>query len=157
MSIRKTVIGAACAVLTTLNPVMAGTGADDVAAVDPYVRAIPPVVPNSGAFLTLQNTGDVEHRLVAASSPAAETVELHAHINDNGMMRMRRVDGIDIPAKGTTQLRPGGLHIMLLGLKAPLRVGDEITFELRFADGSAAQISAPVRKITTGGMTQGQH
>jgi len=146
-----------CALALFAAPGFADQAADHVDVIDPYARAMPPVVPNSGAFLTLQNGARTPHRLVSASSSAAKTVELHTHINDNGVMRMRRVDGIDIPANGVAELKPGGLHIMLIGLHEPLTPDNEITLELTYQDGSSETVTAPVRKIGMGAMQQHKH
>jgi copper(I)-binding protein len=69
---------------------------------------------------------------VAASSPAAAKVELHVHVNDNGVMRMREVPGYDIPAKGSFELKPGGAHLMFMNLKAPLKEGTKVPVTLKF-------------------------
>ena len=90
--------------------------------------------------------------IVSASSPAAGVVELHTHIHDNGMMKMRRIEKIDIPAKGQTVLKPGGLHIMLINLKNNLKPGQEVSVTLKFSDGSEKTFTAPVRKIQMPGM-----
>lgn len=113
----------------------------------PYARAVPPGQPNSAAFMTLHNRGDKANAVVAASSPAAEVVELHTHTMDGGMMKMRRVEQIDIPAGGETELKPGGLHIMLIGLKEQLNPGMKVSLTLKFADGSESTIEAPVQDI----------
>jgi hypothetical protein len=83
--------------------------------------------------MTLRNTGREADRLVSASSPIARTVELHTHIRDGEVMRMRQVADIAIPAGETVRLRPGGLHVMLIGLTEPLRQGAEVPVTLRFA------------------------
>lgn len=88
---------------------------------------------NGAAYMTLRNTGREADRLVSASSPIARTVELHTHIRDGEVMRMRQVADIAIPAGETVRLRPGGLHVMLIGLTEPLRQGAEVPVTLRFA------------------------
>lgn len=131
-----------------LTPTMAAaaeTAATVVRADAPYVRAVPPVVSNSAAYVSLTNGGAVAHTLVGAASPAARAVELHTHSNDGGVMRMRRVDGIPLPAGETTALEPGGYHIMLIDLTGPLEAGGEVELELEFADGSRHRLTAPVR------------
>ncbi len=125
---------------------------DEISIVDPYVRAVPPGQKISAAFLQLDNASDSMQSIVSASSPAAEVVELHTHIHDNGMMKMRRIEKIDIPAKGKTLLKPGGLHIMLIDLKNNLKLGQEVSVTLKFSDGSEKTFSAPVRKIQMPGM-----
>jgi hypothetical protein len=136
-------------------PVVAAEGG--VSVVDPYARAVPEVVPNSAAFMTLRNAGDADRKLVAGRTSAAGTVELHTHINDEGVMRMRQVPEIAIPAGGETRLEPGGLHIMLIGLKQPLQPGDTLELELEFDDGSSESLNVPVRKIGMGHMQHHHH
>lgn len=125
---------------------------DEVTINDPYVRAVPPGQKISAAFLQLDNASDTMQSIVSASSPAAGVVELHTHIHDNGMMKMRRIEKIDIPAKGQTVLKPGGLHIMLINLKNNLKPGQEVSVTLKFSDGSEKTFTAPVRKIQMPGM-----
>ncbi len=120
---------------------------DHIMVSDPYVRAVPPGQPNSAAFMTLMNHGDQARSLVAAKSPAAKVVELHTHTMEEGMMKMRRVDKIDIPAQGSTVLEPGGLHVMLIDLTQDLKEGDKVAVTLVFANGEEQQVEAPVRKI----------
>ncbi len=141
------------------TPAWSGTAAEDLSIIEPYARAVPPVVPNSAAFMTLHNSGAADHTLVSASSPAAAIVELHSHVNDNGVMRMRPVTGgIAVPAGGTVELQPGGLHVMLIGLHQPLSEGQTVELELVFEDASRQTVSTPVRKIAAGGMDhQHQH
>lgn len=112
-----------------------------------YVRAVPPGQPNSAAFMTLHNKGNSANAVVAAASPAAEVVELHTHVMDEGMMKMRKIERIDVPASGMTELKPGGLHIMLIGLKQQLQPGMKVDLTLKFADGSEQMITAPVQEI----------
>jgi len=128
-------------------PAFAGDLARQIEITAPYVRAVPPGQPNSAAFMTLTNSGDVDGALVAAASPAAEVVELHTHAMVDGMMRMRRIERIDLPAGDTVELAPGGLHIMLIGLVAPLVIDETVEIRLNFDDGSERLVSAPVRAI----------
>jgi len=72
------------------------------------VRAVPPVSTTSAAFMTLHNSGDEDAALVAATSPAAEVLELHEHQSVEGVMQMRRVSKVGIPAGGSTELARGG-------------------------------------------------
>lgn len=120
---------------------------DEVGIDGAYVRAVPPGQPNSAAFMKVSNKGSADHALVGGSSPAAEVVELHTHTMEGGMMRMRQVEKIDLPAGETVSLRPGGLHVMLIGLKQKLVPGQEVPLTLRFDDGSELNLKAPVRKL----------
>lgn len=128
--------------------------AADIQATDPYVRAVPPGQPNSAAFMSLSNRGGELRALVGAASDASEVAELHTHVMSDGMMRMRRIEKIDLPAGETVALEPGGLHIMLIGLKRELKPGDEVRLTLSFDDGEKVAVSAPVRKID---MSQMKH
>ena len=125
----------------------AGSAADDVQVIDPWAREIPPNMTTSAGFLTMKNTGSVEHKLVGAESPATGMVELHTHINDGGVMRMRPVENMPVPAGGTTELKPGGLHLMLMQLKQPIKAGDKLPITLIFEDGSRKEIEAEVRRF----------
>ncbi|MDJ0807079.1 MAG: copper chaperone PCu(A)C [Gammaproteobacteria bacterium] len=121
--------------------------ADLVEVKDPYVRAVPPGQPNSASFMALSNTDAQGHALVAAESPVSKVVELHTHTMEDGMMRMRQVEKIELPAGEPVALQPGGLHVMLIGLQQELVPGAEIPITLVFEDGSKLSIKAPVRKL----------
>lgn len=127
-------------------PAFAGTAADEVEVLDPWAREVPPVMSSSAGFLSLKNTGSVEHKLVSASSDAAGVAELHTHINNNGVMQMRPVENIPVAPGETTELKPGGLHIMLMMLTKPLLAGEQLNITLTFEDGSSKQVQAEVRK-----------
>lgn len=127
-------------------PALGGGAADEVMVEDPWAREVPPVMSTSAGFLTLNNTGSTEHKLVAARTEAAGMVELHTHINDNGVMRMRQVENIPVAPGSSARLEPGGLHLMLMMLKAPLVAGEHITITLEFEDGSTRDVQAEVRK-----------
>lgn len=101
----------------------------------------------TGAFLILENTSDATRALVRGKASVGDTLELHEMKRENGMMRMSPVPRIDIPAKGSVALRPGGYHLMLFGLKAPLAAGDTVRLTLTFDDGTTAQVKAAVRPM----------
>ena len=121
--------------------------AEEVQVLDPYVRAMPPGQSVSAAFLGLSNTGQEHHALVAVETPVAMMVELHEHTMADGMMQMREVEKIDLPVGATVELKPGGLHIMLMGLKSQLMPGDQVDITLIYEDGSKATVQVPVRNI----------
>jgi copper(I)-binding protein len=123
------------------------SASDSIVINDPYVRSVPPGQPNSAAFMQFENTSNIDHAVVNATSPVSEVVELHTHTAEGGMMKMRRVKKIDIPAQATTTLRPGGLHIMLIGLYDDLKMDQKVPVTLEFEDGSKNMFIAPVRKI----------
>ena len=113
----------------------------------PYARAVPPGQTTSAVFMRVVNNGDVARTLVGGKSEVAEAVELHEHTMEGGMMRMRRVEGIEVPASGSVTLEPGGLHVMLIGLRRDLNPGDQVDLTLDLDDGSVLQVEAPVREV----------
>ena len=122
--------------------------ADNVTVQDPYVRLAPPNAPATGAFMVIKNIGDKDVRVLKADNPASKATELHNHINDGGVMKMRPVSSIDIKAKGEAILKPGGLHVMLIDLKAPMKEGDVVPITLNFDDGSSRKVDAQVLRPT---------
>jgi copper(I)-binding protein len=126
----------------------AETAADAVAVENAYVREVPPVSRTSAAFMTLRNTGVENHAVVAARTPAAAIVELHTHLmGDDGMHRMREVEQVEVRAGGEAVLQPGGLHVMLINLTAPLKAGDQVELTLVYDDDSEETIAAEVKTI----------
>jgi hypothetical protein len=115
----------------------------DLAIGHPWTRAAGANA-NGAGFLTLRNNGAAPDRLVSATSPAARVVELHTHIREGDVMRMRPVADIPVPPGQTVQLRPGGLHIMLIGLNEPLRQGASVPLTLRFERAGEVQVTLSV-------------
>ena len=139
------IAGAALGLLL-LNPAASAQGIADLVTVnDPYVRAVPPMVKTSAAYMQLQSRDTVERFLVDASTPVAGAVELHMHVADAGVMRMRRVPHVHLPPQTTVALEPGGEHIMLFDLNTPLVAGSKVPLTLVFEDGSRKEIQAEVR------------
>lgn len=99
---------------------------------------------NGVGFMTIRNSGSAPDRLLSASTPVARLTELHTHIRDGDVMRMRPVPDIPIPAGQTVNLRPGGLHVMLIGLTEPLRQGAEVPLTLRFERAGEVQVMLAV-------------
>lgn len=126
--------------------------ADSVTVQDPYVRLAPPNAPATGAFMVIRNGGDKDVKVVKASNPASKVTELHTHLNEGGVMKMRPVPAIEVKAKGEAVLKPGGLHVMLIDLKAPMKEGDVVPITLSFDDGSSKQVDAKVVRPTAAAM-----
>lgn len=127
-------------------PAEAVAGRADITAA--RVRLMPPGAPNTGAFFTVHNPGAAT-AIVQARVPEelCAKVELHTHVEVDGAMRMRQVERIELPAAGRVELKPGGLHVMLIGLERPLQEDEVVPITLRFADGSEQTVDAPVRRI----------
>ena len=97
----------------------------------PYARPTAPSQPTGGGYLTLTSKGGPD-RLLSASAPIAREVQLHSMRMDGDVMRMREVDAIDVPADTLVELKPGSFHLMFVGLKEPLKVGQRFPLKLRF-------------------------
>jgi hypothetical protein len=104
-----------------------------------------PTVPGQqagGGFLTLQSSA--ADRLLGGATPLAERLELHAMVMDGDVMKMRQLDRIDLPAGQRVELKPGGLHLMLIGLKQPLTVGSKVPLTLRFEKAGEVKVEMVV-------------
>lgn len=110
----------------------------------PFARATPAKM--GGAFMTLVNTAAGSDKLLKAASPVAESVELHTHIKEGDVMRMRAVPGIEIAGNGRTALEPGSYHVMLIGLKQPLKEGSSFPLTLTFEQAGSVTLEVPVVK-----------
>lgn len=122
-----------------------GTAGRAVTISDAWVKAADEGM--TAAFGVLTNTGDADLTLISASSTAATSTQLHETVDDGtGTMAMRQKDGgFTLPAGGTLTLEPGGNHLMLMGLVAPIVAGDEIELTLGFSDGSQYAFTAPAK------------
>ena len=119
----------------------------DISVESLWLRESIPGQPNGAGFGVLRNKGDVDIILVAASVSIASDVELHQHVRDGEQMRMEQMDALVIPAGSTVTMQPGGYHLMLMELQAPLRVGESHDVVLIFADGTELTVSAEVRAL----------
>ncbi|MCV6605862.1 MAG: copper chaperone PCu(A)C [Porticoccaceae bacterium] len=111
---------------------------------DAYVRGMPPGRTVTAAFFEVANNSARDCRLVAAATDIARSTELHTHIHEAGVMKMRRVPGVDLPAGEQVSFKPGGLHVMLFGVR-PLKDGEVVQMTLEFADCEAQVVQAEVR------------
>ena len=100
-------------------------------------------------YLSIRNDGTAPDRLIGASTPAARAVELHTMLRDGEVMRMRPVTEIALPPGQTVTLAPGGLHIMLIGLGAPLVLGADVPLTLRFAQAGEVTVQLRVQAAGT--------
>lgn len=124
----------------------------------PWSRETAPGQGAGGGFLTITNNGKQADRLVSATSPAAAQVQIHTVSMTDGVMRMRELPGgLEIPAGTTVALKPGGYHIMLIGLKAPLKQGMMVPTELRFQRAGKVKINFKVEAIAYTGPKGDDH
>ncbi|GAK33685.1 hypothetical protein JCM17846_12820 [Iodidimonas nitroreducens] len=109
-----------------------------------WARETPQGAPNAALYLTIANEGDIDDRLLSVATDLAAHAGIHSTSEEDGMMRMRSVEALRIPARETISLAPGALHIMLMGLEKPLVKGDEISINLIFEESGEQMIRIPV-------------
>lgn len=122
-----------------------------------WARTTPPNARTGAAYLSISNPGGEPDRLIAAASPAASQAELHTHVMEGGVARMRQLQAIDVPAGGRVEFAPGGLHVMLIDLKGPLRDGTHFPLTLRFARAGEVTIEVPISRNAPPGTGSHRH
>ena len=110
-----------------------------VSAEHPWTRATPPGAKTGAGFMQLKNAGAAD-RVVGASSPVAGRVEMHVTVREGDVMKMREVQGFDVPAKGSFELKPGGAHLMLMDLKRPIKKGEKVPLTLKLEKGGELKV-----------------
>jgi len=140
---------AATAVKTTGTSAAKATGqAGQLTVTDPWVKAAETGM--TGAFMVVKNSGTTDLQIVSASSPASSMMQLHETVMDaGGAMKMQeKSGGFSIKAGATHEFKPGGDHIMFMGLGSPLKSGTTTVITLKFADGSTLPVTAEVRTFS---------
>ncbi len=119
-----------------------------------WARATPPGAKTGAAYVTVTNKGKEADELVSAATPVAGEAQLHTTINDNGVMKMRPVSAIDLKPGASVTLKPGGMHLMMMDLKQPLKEGDSFPLALTFEKAGKIDTSVKVQKAgaMSGGM-----
>ena len=156
---KRSFIAAAALIAALLGtPVLAQDfEAGDLRVDQPWARATPGRVPNGAVYMTLTNQGATVDRLVGASSPAAKHAGLHSHSMEGGVMKMRPVKAMEVVPGSPTVLAPGGLHIMLMGLTAPLKEGERFPVTLTFERAGSLDIEVTVEKLGAMKPGHGKH
>lgn len=125
---------------------------DNLTIVHPWSRATAPSQKVGAVFMEIKNRTGKEDRLIGAWSPDSDKTEIHGHVREGDIIRMRRVEGgITIPAKGSVKLAPGGFHIMLIGLKVPLLEETTIPMTLTFEQDGPFEIEVVVESAGSRG------
>lgn len=110
----------------------------------PYARATAPGQPAGAAYLSIRNAASADDKLVSVAADVSAGVELHEMKMEGSVMRMRELRALDLPGGKTVELKPGGLHIMLMGLKAPLKQGDKFPLKLTFEKAGEVTVTVNV-------------
>ena len=153
--LQKAIIGVTLA-LAALNAVAHSFKLGEIDIGHPYARPTREGQMVGAGYLKLANKGPVD-RLVAASSPAAGTVEIHSMSMEGDVMKMRQVDAIEIATGQTVELKPGGYHLMLMGLKAPLKVGEKFPLTLKFEKSGEVVVTVNVEEPKPKSEATGAH
>ncbi|MGO8738931.1 copper chaperone PCu(A)C [Rhodoblastus sp.] len=116
-----------------------------------WARATPAGAKTGAVYLTIDNKSNAAERLTGATSDAAKTLQIHEMKVVGGVMKMREITGgLAIPANGSVALKPGGYHVMLIGLKKPLKAGETVQLTLTFEKAGKVAVSAPVKDMKAG-------
>lgn len=138
----------------TLAPVFAfAQSGPSVTIENPFARPSAGTAGAGAAYMTIRNSGTAD-RLLSVSTTVASRAELNDHIREGDVIKMREIDSIPVPAQGAAELKPGGLHVMLMGLAQPLKVGDTFALTLTFEKAGAVAVQVPVREMGAGAPKQ---
>lgn len=120
----------------------------------PWARATPGAVKNSAAFMTFNNKGPAD-KLISVTGGVAKEIQIHSMITEAGVMKMREVAALEIPANGKAELKPGGFHIMLMGIADGLKEGTKFPLKLKFE--KAGEITVQVTAEKPGAHDHSEH
>ncbi len=125
-----------------------GSKGPEIVIKDPWARPSPKMASSGAAYMIIENKGKEDDALIGAEGDVSDAVEIHEMVVDeNNVMHMKPVEGqrLVIPAKGKVELKPGGYHIMLIGLKHQLKEGEVVHLTLKFEKSGEMQVDAPVK------------
>ncbi len=152
---RRILLEVFAAVSLTLAAVFAsipGALAGDLTVTQAFARAsATPTAQTGAAYISLENHANEADRLVSASAPVAAMTHIHKSEVVDGVMKMQSVEALEIAAHGKLEMKPGGYHIMFMGLKQPLKQGEEIDLTLRFEKAGELTVKVPVRGVAASG------
>lgn len=143
-------------IAAVLAACLASSAAAEITVDDPYARSANARA--GAAFMTIHNSGEADDRLVDVRSDAAQRVELHTHIEEDGVMRMVHVqEGFDLPAGGMIEMKRGSYHVMFMGLNGAFEQGATVPLTLVFESGEEITLEVPVDNDRMDGMGHGNH
>lgn len=148
-------IGAATLAAMVLGTAPAWAG--DITVSNAWARASAGMARAGAAFLTITNNGSTEDRVISAQSPVSDRAELHTHIKDGDVMRMRQVEDIPVHAGQTVTLQPGGLHVMFMGLHDGFKEGESFPLTLTFEKAGPVETTVTILGAGAMGMSGMDH
>ena len=138
--------------------VVSAPHADEILDIDDaWVAEAPPVAPVMGGYMKIENETNKPISITRASCPDFETVEIHEMSMSGGMMKMREIESLDVPAGGKVELKPGGYHLMLIKPKQAFKKGDTLTVTLHTADGQSQAVKMEVKERKSSDAHQHHH
>lgn len=126
---------------------IANSAVAEMVIAEPWAAATPPAATVGGGYMQIRNTGSAADRLIAATSPLSERVEMHASMMENGIAKMRQQPSLTIPAGGQLELKPGGSHLMFVGLKRPFKQGEKVPVTLHFERAGEVRTALSVQRL----------
>ena len=120
--------------------------ADALIVTNAWIKNLPPTVPMRAGYMTLKNTSDKAVSIVAVESEVFTQVDIHESVKKDGMMSMRPLSPLPIPAGTTAELTPGGIHLMMMQPQKTLKPGDQVSITLQLDDGSFQTLQMTVKK-----------
>ncbi len=155
----KHFLATACLTLTLAASALAGDAGmakvGDIMIHESWARASLGSAPNSAAYMTLMTHGDAADKLIGVATPVAEKAELHNHIMEGDIAKMRPVEAIDVNPDEPVTLEPGGFHVMLIGLKEKLKEGEALPLTLTFEKAGEVTVDVPILGVK-GSMKHGE-
>jgi copper(I)-binding protein len=151
---RKLALELIAAIALTIGAILASTPgvlASDVMVKEAFARASAVPTAKAGTvYMIITNNSLKTDHLLSITTAASDTAQVHETVEKDGVATMKPVDVLEIPAGGTVELKPGGIHVMLPGLKAPLKKGDMIMLELKFEQAGTVEVMAHVGDVAAG-------
>jgi periplasmic copper chaperone A len=138
------------AALLLLSTAAGGAGGTEIQIFDAWARPTPPGAQVGAVYFAVKNRGGQDDQLLSVASAVAASVQIHETQTVKGVMQMRPVTSVNCPAGSTVTVAPGGLHVMLLGLKQPLAAGSRFDLALRFRNAGSLTLQVPVQNGPTG-------
>jgi hypothetical protein len=128
-------------------------GASKIEVKKPWVMEVPPVSSVTAVYMVIENNGDEDDRLIGVSTDAADGAEIHTtSVDERSVVSMKKSESLNIPSSGVVELKPGGSHIMLIGLEKPLEKGGHVELDLKFEKFGAVKVRAFVTGMDDGEM-----
>src|SRR5215470_1244209 len=133
--------------LSLSNQTHAQTSTNTITVEQAWARATPRGALTGAAYMTLINKGAFADRLLNATTPVADQIQFHKQTEDNGVSRMREVHNVELSPGGKIIFKPGDMHIMIVGIKQPLKEGQTFPLTLQFEKAGHVDVNVPIEKV----------